>query len=144
MGGVLHVARRSIRLHKGRLVPDETSLKPTTPSEVRREAPRYVPYDAIGGFIADHVSAKEALPLILAERMKARVEHRAPLSDQALEVLRQEAKRKVNDVVFSGQKADRHLSNMAFLMMLRRMGRDDLTVHGFRSTFRDWAAERTT
>ena len=33
---------------------------------------------------------------------------------------------------------------MAFLMMLRRMGRDDLTVHGFRSTFRDWAAERTT
>jgi integrase len=33
---------------------------------------------------------------------------------------------------------------MAFLMMLRRMGRDDLTVHGFPSTFRDWAAERTT
>jgi integrase len=75
--------------------------------------------------------------------MKARVEHRVPLSDQALEVLRQEANRKVNDVVFSGQKAGRALSNMAFLMMLRRMGRDDLTVHGFRSTFRDWAAERT-
>jgi integrase len=75
---------------------------------------------------------------------EARVEHRVPLSDQALEVLRQEAKRQVNDVVFSGQKAGRPLSNMAFLMMLRRMGRDDLTVHGFRSTFRDWAAERTT
>jgi integrase len=83
------------------------------------------------------------LPLIPPERMKARVEHRVPLSDQALEVLRQEAKRRVNDVVFSGQKAGRPLSNMAFLMMLRRMGRDDLTVHGFRSTFRDWAAERT-
>lgn len=36
------------------------------------------------------------------------------------------------------------MSNMAFLMMLRRMGRDDLAVDGFRSTFRDWAAERTT
>jgi integrase len=76
--------------------------------------------------------------------MKARVEHRVPLSDRALEVLRQEANRKVNDVVFSRQKAGRPLSNMAFLMMLRRMGRDDLTVHGFRSTFRDWAAECTT
>jgi integrase len=81
---------------------------------------------------------------ISAERMKARVEHRVPLSDQALEVLRRESKRKVNDVVFSGQKAGRPLSNMAFLTMLRRMGRDDLTVHGFRSTFRDWVAERTT
>jgi integrase len=50
---------------------------------------------------------------------------------------------KVNDVVFSGQKPGRPLSNMALLMMLRRMGRDDLTAHGFRSTFRDWAAERT-
>jgi integrase len=76
--------------------------------------------------------------------MKARVEHRGPLSDQALEILRQEAKRKINDVVFSGQKAGRPLSNMAFLMMLRRKGRDEVTVHGFRYTFRDWAAERTT
>jgi integrase len=76
--------------------------------------------------------------------MKARVEHRVPLSAQAVRILRREAKRKVNDVVFSGQKPGRPLSNMAFLMMLRRMGRDDLTVHGFRSSFRDWAAERTT
>jgi integrase len=80
---------------------------------------------------------------IPAERMKARVEHRVPLSEQALEVLRREAKRKVNDVVFSGQMAGRPLSNMALLMMLRRMGREDLTAHGFRSTFRDWAAEQT-
>jgi integrase len=78
------------------------------------------------------------------ERMKARMEHRVPLSEQALAILQREAKRKVNDVVFSGQKAGRPLSNMAFLMMLRRIGREDLTVHGFRSTFRDWAAERTT
>jgi integrase len=45
--------------------------------------------------------------------------------------------------VFSGGKLGRPLSNMAFLMLLRRLGRDDLTAHGFRSTFRDWAAERT-
>jgi len=45
--------------------------------------------------------------------------------------------------VFPGGKHGKPLSNMAFLMLLRRMGRDDLTAHGFRSTFRDWAAERT-
>jgi integrase len=46
--------------------------------------------------------------------------------------------------VFPGGKAGKPLSNMALLTTLRRMGRGDLTAHGFRSTFRDWAAERTT
>jgi integrase len=45
--------------------------------------------------------------------------------------------------VFPGGKRGQPLSNMALLMLLRRMKRDDLTAHGFRSTFRDWAAERT-
>jgi integrase len=90
------------------------------------------------------IDVKTGVWTIPAARMKARAEHRVPLNDQALEVLLQEAKRRVNDVVFSGQKAGRPLSNMAFLMMLRRMEREDLTVHGFRSTFRDWAAETTT
>jgi integrase len=76
--------------------------------------------------------------------MKTGVEHRVPLSEQALAVLTRTAATKVNDVVFYGQKRGRALSNMALLMMLRRMGRSDITVHGFRSTFRDWAAERTT
>lgn len=80
---------------------------------------------------------------IPADRMKAGVEHRIPLSEQAQEVLRRVASTKVNDIVFSGQKPGRSLSNMALLMVLRRMGRDDITAHGFRSTFRDWAAERT-
>jgi len=48
-----------------------------------------------------------------------------------------------SDYVFPGGKAKRPLSNMAFLQLLKRMGRADLTGHGFRSTFRDWAAERT-
>jgi integrase len=67
-----------------------------------------------------------------------------PLSEQALAVLGRQQKQKVNDVVFSGQKLGRPLSNMALLTMLRRMGRNDLTEHGFRSTFRDWAAECTS
>jgi integrase len=81
--------------------------------------------------------------IIPAERMKGRIEHRVPLSEQALAVLRRVGSQKVNDVVFSGQKLGRALSNMALLMMLRRMGRQDVTAHGFRSTFRDWTAERT-
>jgi integrase len=48
-----------------------------------------------------------------------------------------------SDYVFPGGKRDRPLSNMGMAAVLRRMGRRDITVHGFRSTFRDWAAERT-
>jgi integrase len=89
------------------------------------------------------INMKTAVWTIPAERMKARAEHRVPLSQPALAVLRRVYAMKVNDVVFSGQKPGRGLSNMALLMMLRRMGREDLTAHGFRSTFRDWAAEQT-
>jgi integrase len=82
--------------------------------------------------------------IIPAKRMKSPREHRVPLSDRAVEIL---AAIKPDHVtrdtfVFPGGKADRPLSNMAMLMLLRRMKRDDgLTVHGFRSTFRDWCAE---
>ena len=48
-----------------------------------------------------------------------------------------------SDFVFPGAKSRRPLSNMAMLMLLRRMGRGDLTAHGFRSTFSDWCSERT-
>jgi integrase len=78
-----------------------------------------------------------------AERMKGGVEHRVPLSEQALLVLRRMEAKRVNEVVFSGQTPGRALSNMALLMMLRRMERDDITAHGFRSTFRDWVADCT-
>ena len=47
------------------------------------------------------------------------------------------------ELVFPGQRRGRPLSDMALLMLLRRMGRGDLTAHGFRSTFSDWAAEQT-
>jgi integrase len=77
-----------------------------------------------------------------ANRMKGGREHRVPLSDAAVAVLRPMLKVQQSDYVFPGdQRAT--LSNMVIPKLLQRMGRDDLTVHGFRSTFRDWAAERT-
>jgi integrase len=77
-----------------------------------------------------------------ADRMKGGREHRVPLSDAAISVLNCVAEIRENDHVFPGERRPA-LSNMAFLMLLRRMRRGDLTVHGFRSTFRDWAAECT-
>lgn len=80
-----------------------------------------------------------------AERVKAHIEHRVPLSPQAVKLLRSlKAKRADTEAfVFSGMRAETPLSNMALLALLGRMGRDDITVHGFRSTFRDWASECT-
>jgi integrase len=81
---------------------------------------------------------------IPAERMKAGKEHRVPLSDTVVAILEKMQKvRLADDFVFPGGKAGKPLSNMAMAMLLRRLGRGDLTVHGFRSTFRDWAAECT-
>jgi integrase len=87
-----------------------------------------------------------------AKRMKADKEHRVPLSARAVAILEDmQAKRgaaKGQDEgaasVFPGASREGSLSNMAFLMLLRRTGRDDVTAHGFRSTFRDWCAERTS
>jgi integrase len=87
--------------------------------------------------------------IIPGARMKGRKEHRVPLCDRALAILKEISA--VNDsslgdpkqFIFSSAKAGRPLSNMAYLMLLRRMGRSDLTVRGFRSSFRDWVAERT-
>ena len=85
---------------------------------------------------------------IPASRMKAGKEHRVPLTAGGVEILKSMKKLASDDgqpeaYVFPGAKLGRPLSNMAFLMLLRRMGRDDLTAHGFRSTFRDWCAEQT-
>jgi integrase len=81
---------------------------------------------------------------IPAARMKAGKEHRVPLSDAALAILRAMAEGRTGEFVFPGNRAQQPLSQMAMLMLLRRMGRGELTVHGFRSTFSDWAAEQTT
>jgi integrase len=75
--------------------------------------------------------------------MKAGKEHRVPLSHAAVELLRGLYREADNPHVFIGSQAGAGLSNMAMTAALRRMGCGDVTVHGFRSTFRDWAAERT-
>ena len=84
--------------------------------------------------------------VIPAERIKGGREHRVPLSQRAVAILREMARGvnpKDKDFVFPGGKKGKPLSNMAMLTLLKRMKRSDLTVHGFRSTFRDWAAEQT-
>ena len=80
-----------------------------------------------------------------AGRIKAGREHRVPLSARALAILQEmQAHRHADDAfVFPGSKPSKPLWNATFLMLLRRMGRGDLTTHGFRSSFRDWVAERT-
>ena len=75
-----------------------------------------------------------------AERMKTANEHRVPLSDEMLAII-EPLKAMASEYVFEGQKRNKPLSNMAMLMLLRRMKVEGVTVHGFRSTFRDWASE---
>ncbi|MFK7941453.1 MAG: tyrosine-type recombinase/integrase [Paracoccaceae bacterium] len=79
---------------------------------------------------------------IPAERMKAGKEHRVPLTNAAIEQLG--ARRADDALVFESEaKPGRPISDMSMTAVLRRMGRDGITVHGFRSTFRDWAGETT-
>jgi integrase len=74
-----------------------------------------------------------------SNRMKAGRDHRVPLSPRAVTILRQLEELKAGNFVFPGQARDKPLSNMAMEMVLRRMKIQDATVHGFRSSFRDWA-----
>jgi integrase len=76
-----------------------------------------------------------------ADRMKAGREHRVPLSPRAVALL--QSSRELSDgssLIFPGRRHDSPMSNMVFLMILRRMGAT-FTAHGFRSAFRDWASE---
>ena len=81
--------------------------------------------------------------IIPADRMKARREHRVPLSTTAVALVKPLINTGTSEFVFPASKENRHLSNMAMLQLLKRMKREDLTVHGFRSTFKDWARETT-
>ena len=93
----------------------------------------------------DFLAATWTIP---AERMKGGREHRVPLSELALETLREMTPARVssdiNALIFPGRDAGRPLSDMSLTAVLRRMGRGDLTAHGFRSSFRDWAAETSS
>jgi integrase len=83
--------------------------------------------------------------IVPGDRMKGGKEHRVPLSARAQTIVREihGADGDQTSFLFPGGRAESPLSNMAMLKVLERMGRRDLTVHGFRSTFDDWASERT-
>ena len=94
------------------------------------------------GAIWSEIDIAAAQWTVPAARMKAGREHRVPLSGAALAVLADVASPR-DAWIFPGGRPGKPLSNMSMLMLSRRMGRPKLTVHGFRSTFRDWCAEST-
>jgi integrase len=81
---------------------------------------------------------------IPASRMRAQREHRVPLSREALDILREVKRVRTTDLVFPGYRAGTKMSVSSLLTALKAAGGGAATVHGFRSTLRDWAAERTT
>jgi integrase len=89
------------------------------------------------------INIAERLWTIPAERMKAGREHRVPLSNAAMAIVDAMVKIRQHDFVFPSNRAGRAISGIGCSSVLKRM-RDDLTVHGFRSSFRDWAAESTS
>jgi integrase len=87
----------------------------------------------------DHSSRIWTIP---AKRMKSGREHRIPLSERALELIAEQPRD--GEFVFAGRNAGKPLSNMSMLELMRDMRGKGATVHGLRSTFRDWAAEQTS
>ncbi len=90
----------------------------------------------------DEIDFERAVWTVPASRMKAKVEHRVPLSAAALAIVRVRQELRTSDYVFPGSRDGKPLSNMSMDKVLR-LEKLDVTVHGFRSTFRDWAGERT-
>ena len=91
----------------------------------------------------DEFDLEKAVWTVPASRMKAKRIHRVPLSKAALALLAPLFETRISDFVFPGQAKGKPLSNMAMEMQLRRMRLDAITVHGFRSSFRDWVYEET-
>jgi integrase len=91
----------------------------------------------------DEFDIDGAIWAVPANRMKGGVAHSVPLSARALEIVKSQIENGC-DFVFPGSKAGKPLSSMAFEMLLRRMKVVDATVHGFRSSFRDWAGDCTS
>ncbi len=88
----------------------------------------------------DEVDLEVRLWTCPAKRMKTDTDHRVPLTEEMLAII-EPLQALASEVVFEGQKRHTPLSNMSMLMLLRRMKIEGITVHGFRSTFRDWASE---
>lgn len=91
----------------------------------------------------DEIDLTTKVWTIPGDRTKSGREHRVPLSDRAVNLLGKLPRERDNPFLFIGQRSGQGLSNMAMLELLRGMKGDGITVHGFRSTFRDWCGEET-
>jgi integrase len=91
----------------------------------------------------DEMDLRLKIWTVSAQRMKGGREHRVPLSERSVEILRIVEKARTGELVFPSTTADRPLSGMAMEMLLRRMRIEGATIHGFRSSFRDWVGDAT-
>ncbi len=91
----------------------------------------------------EQIDLEKGLWIISAKRMKAQRDHRVPLTSESLAILRPLYENRVSQFIFPGQKSGKPLSIMAMKMLIRRMKIKGASVHGFRSTFRDWAGDET-
>jgi integrase len=89
------------------------------------------------------IDLDEGLWVVPAERMKGKRVHRVPLSEQVLQIITPLYKTRTGEFLFPGSNSRRPLSNMAMNNLIKRMKLSDVTVHGFRSGFRDWVGEET-
>ena len=92
----------------------------------------------------DEIDRQVNVWTIPAERMKAGREHRVPLSNRALAILVEADRARRGGFIFPAQSGDQPLSDMALTMLMRRLKVTNATVHGFRSSFRDWVGEATS
>jgi integrase len=91
----------------------------------------------------DEIDLSSRTWTIPAGRMKAKKEHRVPLSDAAIAVLKRMHNVRHDDLVFPGTRAGKQIGPMTMWLLVKRLADVDVNIHGFRSTFRDWAAEQT-
>ncbi|PRA75808.1 integrase [Ochrobactrum sp. MYb29] len=92
----------------------------------------------------DEVDFIEKLWTVPAERMKAAKAHEVPLCDRAIEILSAQKQRSTNNLVFGGGKENKPISDTAMVKVFRAAGAGDATLHGLRSSFRDWAGDETS
>jgi integrase len=98
----------------------------------------------VRGAIWDEIDLRNRLWTVPPSRMKAKKEHRVPLNDAAIAVLKRMHNVRHSDLVFPGTRAGKQIAPTTALLLVKRLADADVNVHGFRSTFRDWAAERST
>jgi integrase len=98
----------------------------------------------VRGATWSEIDLRNRLWTVPPARMKAKKEHRVPLSDAAIAVLKRMHNVRHSDLVFPGTRAGKQIAPMTALLLVKRLADADVNVHGFRSTFRDWVAERST